>query len=318
MEENGAAPRGATVRFALGHVRKEKGHAMIQTTNAARGAAFMLAAGASFALINIAVQGATMKAGAGSTAVAFWQYLIALVFYIPWVLRHHRAALATGHKPLHVLRVVLAAIGVQFWIAGLAHVPIWQAIALIMLSPFFVTLGAGLLLGERVTPIRWVAVIAGIFGGAIILEPWSDSFLITALLPVAAAAFWAAHSLMTKRLTGVDSPETLTIYLLILLTPINAALAFGSGFGLPNASLWMVAAAGLLTAAAQHFLVRAYSLADAAFLQPFDHLKLPLNVVLGFLAFGFLPTGSMWLGTGIIMAALFLLLRDETRRAQPA
>ena len=75
----------------------------------------------------------------------------------------------------------------------------------------------------------------------------------------------------------------------------------------------MVIGAGLLTALAQHVLVQAYSMADAAFLQPFDHLKLPFNVVLGFIAFGFLPSGSMWLGTAIILGASFYLLHQERR-----
>lgn len=288
---------------------------MIHQNQAAKGAAFMIAAGASFALVNTAVQMATMSAGAASTSVAFWQYLIALAFYLPWIYRNRASVMTSRHKTLQVVRVVLAAVGVQLWVSGLAYVPIWQAIALIMLSPFFVTAGAGLLLRENVTATRWFAVIAGIIGGAIILEPWSDAFQVTALLPVAAAGFWAASSLVTKRLTREDSAETLTLYLLVLLTPINAVLAFGSGFALPVNAIWVVVAAGLLTAAAQHMLVRAYGMADAAFLQPFDHLKLPLNVLLGFLVFGFLPSGIMWLGSAIIIGASFYLLRDESKMA---
>ncbi len=288
---------------------------MIHLNQTTKGAAFMIAAGASFALVNIAVQQATMGAGAASTSVAFWQYLIALGFYIPWILRNRKFVTTSRHKVLQVVRVVLAAIGVQLWVSGLAYVPIWQAIALIMLSPFFVTAGAGLLLRETVTPTRWFAVIAGIVGGAIILEPWSDAFQMAALLPVGAAAFWASSSLITKRLTREDSAETLTLYLLVLLTPINTALAFSSGFALPTGAIWVVVGAGLLTAAAQHLLVKAYSMADAAFLQPFDHLKLPLNVLLGFLVFGFLPTGIMWLGSAIIIGASFYLLRDESKAA---
>ncbi|WP_300512652.1 DMT family transporter [Aliiroseovarius sp.] len=281
-------------------------------------ATLMVAAGASFALVNTALQAATMLHGAASPAVTFWQYLIALGFYIPWINRHRLAVLRTRQAGLHVLRVGLAALGVQLWVWGLAHVPIWQAIALIMLSPFFVTSGAGLLLGEQVTPQRWGAVLLGILGGAIILEPWSDRFQLTALLPIAAAAFWAAASVVTKYLTREDGPETVTIYLLILLTPINFALAAGTGFSLPQSALWFVVGAGLLTALAQHVLVRAYSLADAAFLQPFDHLKLPLNVALGFVAFGFAPTGSMWLGTAVILGASLFLLNRESRAARPA
>lgn len=280
----------------------------------AKAAGLMVLAGACFALVNTALQGATMKLGASAPAVTFWQYLVALGFYLPWVFRHRAAAMKTGQVWLHVLRVALAAGGVQLWTLGLAYVPIWQAIALILLSPFFVTLGAGLVLREQVSVHRWGAVVLGIIGGAIILEPWSDRFQLSALLPVGAAALWAASSVVTKFLTHKDSAETVTIYLLILLSPINAALALGTGFALPPQAIWLVVGAGLLTALAQHVLVRAYSLADAAFLQPFDHVKLVFNVLLGFVVFGFLPTGSMWLGTAIILAASFYLLEQERRQ----
>ena len=283
-------------------------------TTPVKAAGLMVLAGTSFAVVNTALQGATMKMGASAPSVTFWQYLIALGFYLPWVFRHRTAVMKTGQVWLHILRVVLAAGGVQLWTLGLAHVPIWQAIALILLSPFFVTLGAGLILRETVSIHRWGAVILGILGGAIILEPWSDRFELVALLPVGAAALWAASSVVTKFLTRADGPETVTIYLLVLLSPINAALALGSGFAIPTGAIWLVVAAGLLTALAQHVLVRAYSLADAAFLQPFDHLKLVFNVVLGFVVFGFLPTGSMWLGTAIILAASFFLLEQERRQ----
>jgi drug/metabolite transporter (DMT)-like permease len=283
----------------------------------ARAAGLMVAAGLMFALVNTALQGATMKAGAGSTTVAFWQYLIALVFFAPWIWQNRLAVLATNQLGLHVFRVALGAIGVQLWVMGLAQVPIWQAIALILLSPFFVTLGAGLVLRETVTPARWGAVIIGMVGGAIILEPWSDRFQLAALLPIGAAAFWAASSVATKHLTREDGAATITIYLLLLLTPINFALAVGPGFTLPTAAIWMVLAAGVLSAAAQFALARAYTLADAAFLQPFDHLKLPLNVALGLAVFGFAPAGSMWIGAAIIIAASVWLLRKESAGTSP-
>ena len=197
---------------------------------------------------------------------------------------------------------------------GLSSVPIWQAIALLMTSPFFVTIGAGLVLGEPVTRDRWLAVIAGFMGGMIILAPWADDFSYAALYPVGAAVLWALATLVTKFLTRSDSADTLTLYLLLLLTPINAALAFQGGFALTGTTaIWLVIGAGVLTATAQYALVRAYSVADAAYLQPFDHLKLPFNVVLGFVVFGFAPEGSMWLGTLIIFAASAFLLSREAR-----
>ena len=280
------------------------------------GAALMVGAGALFAGVNTLIQIGAMRMGLASATITFWQYAIALLAVLPWQ-RDLGPALRSRRLPAHVLRVALAVGGVQLWALGLAHVPIWQAIALIMLSPFFVTLGAGLVLAERVTATRWLAVAAGFLGGMVILAPWSDGFTPWALAPVGAAALWAGSSLLTKRLTATESPATLTLYLLLLLTPLNAALALlpaAGGLGLPGApALALLAAAGLMTAAAQYALARAYATADAAFLQPFDHVKLPLNVGLGLAVFGFVPPGSLWLGAALIVGASLWLLADETR-----
>ena len=277
-------------------------------TGAVLGPLYFVAAGALFAGANTAVQGAGMLHGVPSPTIAFWQYAIALVVVLPTV---WRTSWHTGQFGWHVLRVVLAAIGVQLWVAGLAVVPIWQAVALILTSPLFVTLGAGLFLRERLTRTRILAVVVGACGGALILAPWTDSFTVSALLPVGAAAFWAASSLVAKRLTRSEAASTLTLYLLVLLVPVNGLAAVGSGFVVAYDAIWLVIFYGLLLAAAQYLLVRAYAVADAAYLQPFDHLKLPLNVGLGVIVFGFAPPGLMWIGAGVIIAASAWVMREE-------
>lgn len=280
---------------------------------AAAGAFFMIAAGALFGLVNTLLQYGTMIYGIAPATLAFWQYLIAFLFSLPWLRTNGLAALRTRALGWHLLRVGFAAAGVQLWVAGLAHVPIWQAIALILLSPIFVTVGATTYLGETATIQRWTAVAVGLAGGMVILAPWSDSFSLYALLPVAAAAFWAATSVLTKRLTRRETPESLTVYLLLLLTPVNAAVAWGDGFGLDfGAAGVLLVSVGLLTTLAQYAIARAYSLADAAFLQPFDNVKLLFNVGLGALVFGYFPPGAMWLGALLIIGASSWLLAQES------
>lgn len=282
------------------------------------GAALMVSAGALFALVNTLLQYGTMTLGVGAAPLTFWQYLIALGFGLPFLARFGLGALRTAQMPAHLLRVALATGGVQLWTASLAHVPIWQAIALIMLSPFFVTIGAALALGERTPAPRWIALAVGFTGGLIVLAPWSDRFTVHALLPVGAAALWAMASLMTKRLTASEGPDRLTAWLLILLTPINLALAGGEVTALPASALPVIVGAGLLTAAAQYLLARAYARADAGYLQPFDYLKLPLNIALGIVAFGFVPPGRLWLGAALIVGASVWLVRTEAEGADGA
>lgn len=285
--------------------------------NPAVAAAFyMVAAGAAFAVVNTSVQAATMVHGMASSSAAFWQYLIALLCGLPWIVRIGFGVLRTDRLLAHLLRVAFAAAGVQFWVAGLASVPIWQAIALIMTSPFFVTLGAGLFLAERIGPQRWLATGLGFVGGMIILAPWSDQFTSASLYPVAAAILWAATSLITKRLTRHESSETITLYLLLLLTPINAVLAGTSGgFAIPGTeALLLIVGAGVMLVLAQYLIVRAYASADAAYVQPFDHLKLPLNVLAGWIVFGFVPGGNLWLGSLLIVAASVYITHREAQR----
>ncbi len=281
------------------------------------GALFMIAAGVAFAGVNTLEQIATTRLGIPAPTAAFLQYAVALVAVLPWALRHGLPSLRTRRPFLQAFRVLLAALGVQAWVAGLAHgVPIGQAVALVMTSPFVVTLGAGLLLGERVSAERWLAVTAGFVGGLIILDPFSASFTAASLYPLAAAVLWAGVSLMQKRLLAEDSPEAVAAWLLLMLAPVNLLLALPAGLAMPSASGWItIIAVGVLTAAAQALLTLAYARADAAYVQPFDHVKLPLNVLAGWIAFGWLPPSRLWLGAALIVGASMFLLWRESRTA---
>jgi len=283
------------------------------------GAIWMVLAGVAFALLNVVTQWLAMRLGVASTAVAFWQYAFALVLSLPLLRKLGLGALRTKRPIYHLVRVALAALGVQAWVASLAHVPIWQAIALVMTSPFFVIVGARIFLHEKVGAARWLATSIGFAGVMIILQPWSDTFTPYALLPIAAALLWGVASLMMKRLTTQERPETITVWLLLLLTPINGALALGAGAGLAlpsGTALLLFLGAGLLTVAGQHLLTLAYSVADAAYVQPFDDLKLPLNVLAGWIFFGYAPAGYLWLGAAMILGASLFMLTHELRQSK--
>ena len=254
-----------------------------------------------------------------STQVAFHQYLIALICLLPWLVRHGlRQSLMTNQFRLHLLRVLLAVIGIQLWLWALAYpVPIWQGIALLMTSPLFATLGSALLLKEQVSRARILATLAGFAGAMLILAPWTDEFNWASLLPVAAALFWAGYSLMVRYQAANESSHTIVVYLLIFSTPFNVMLALPE-WQWPSESQWLlVAASGVLTALAQMSIARAYSVAEASFVQPFDFAKLPMNVLAGWLVFGWAPPGRLWLGAAIIIGAITLLTHLEQRAHKP-
>lgn len=278
----------------------------------------MLIAGLAFAIVNSLAQVASINYGLSSTTVALVQYAIALVVILPYLSTLGiRYSLRTEHLSMHIFRVFLSVIGIQLWLWALAYpVPIWQGIALLMTSPLFATIGSGLFLKEKVGTARWAATLTGFVGAMIILEPWADDFNWASLLPVGAAFFWACYSLMVKKLSAHDSPSTMVVYLLVLITPFNLLLALPDWQTPQGSTLWLILLfAGAMTALAQWAIVKAYAVADASFVQPFDHAKLPLNVLAGWLVFGWAPPGRLWLGAAIIIASVAFITHWETKKS---
>ncbi|GAB5428502.1 MAG: DMT family transporter [Devosia indica] len=312
---------------------------------ATSGALFMLVASIAFAGTN------TLQSilptpieyggfGMSSTGMAFWQYLIASVLALPLILRIGLSNLKTRHPLAHEVRAFVSALGVHVFVYGFASgVPIWQMVTLLATGPLFIVLGSTLFLGERASTARIVAALAGFVGAIIVSGVGTESLGWQALIPITAAALWAGTDVLTKYLTRQgESPETLTVSLLVLMTPnhmaillvanalsgvLPTAMAPGFPFALPDITgLWLLLLLGALTAAAQYLLAFAYRAADAVYLQPFGDLKVPLSGLVGWVALGQVPSIWFWPGAALIVGASVFIYwienRQEPASLQPA
>ena len=278
-----------------------------------RGAAFMVLAGVAFAAANAITWTVTYKMGFKPQSDAFWQYAIATLFSLPFIWRQRVARMKTEQPWLHGLRIVLSVLGVQAFTQAFATgMAPWHVVALVMTSPFFVLIGAALLLRERVGANRWLAALIGFSGAMILLRPWEGALTLTTLYPITAAICWGGASLITKRLTATEPQTAITIWLLLLLTPVNGLFSLHAGFEVPTGSvLGLLILGGAIMYTAQHFLTLAYASADAGFVQPFDDLKLFSNIAVSWLVLGFAPEGAYWLGVALILAGSMYLLWSE-------
>ncbi len=312
---------------------------------ATSGALFMLVASIAFAGTNTLQSILPTPAeyggfGMSSTGMAFWQYLIASVLALPLILRIGLSNLKTRHPLAHEVRAFVSALGVHVFVYGFASgVPIWQMVTLLATGPLFIVLGSTLFLGERASTARIVAALAGFVGAIIVSGVGTESLGWQALIPITAAALWAATDVLTKFLTRKgESPETLTVSLLVLMTPnhlaillvanalsgvLPTALAPGFPFALPDMTgIWLLLLLGALTAAAQYLLAFAYRAADAVYLQPFGDLKVPLSGLVGWVALGQVPSIWFWPGAALIVGASVFIYwienREEPASLQPA
>jgi len=313
-------------------------------STAATGAAFMLVAAAAFAGSNLlqSVLPTPVEYGGygmSSTGMAFWQYVIAAILSLPLILRIGVSNLRTSHPLAHEIRAFVSALGVHVFVYGFATgVPIWQMVTLLATGPLFIILGTTLFLGERASVARIAAAVVGFVGAIIISGVGAEGLGWQALVPVVAALLWAITDILTKYLAlKGESPETLTVSLLVLVTPNHLvillavwALGFAAPgllpagladnvFALPSGTaLWLLALLGALTAAAQYLLAYAYKVADAAYLQPFGDSKVPLSGLIGWLILGQIPSVWFWPGAALIIAASAFIFWVESRGRSPS
>jgi drug/metabolite transporter (DMT)-like permease len=307
-------------------------------TSATAGAIFMLAASLAFAGSNTlqSVLPTPIEYGGfgmSSTGMAFWQYVIASILALPIILRIGFKSLRTSHPLAHEIRAFASALGVHVFVYGFASgVPIWQMVTLLATGPLFIILGSTLFLGEKASTARIGAALMGFAGAIIVSGVGADGVTWQTFVPILAAALWATTDILTKYLTQKgESPETLTISLLVLITPNHLAILLlvtlfswvlpaGAAPGFPLAlpsgtGLLLLLLLGALTAAAQYLLSFAYRAADATFLQPFGDLKVPLGAIVGWVVLGQVPSIWFWPGAAlIILASLFLYLVEGRDR----
>lgn len=307
---------------------------------ATAGAAFMLIASVAFAGANTLQSVLPTPAewggfGMSSTGMAFWQYLIASVLALPLILRIGLKNLRTTHPFAHEMRAFVSALGVHVFVYGYASgVPIWQMVTLLATGPLFIILGSALFLGEKVSGPRLLAALIGFVGAIVVSGVGTESIGWQALIPITASALWAGTDVLTKYLTRKgESPETLTISLLVLMTPnhlaillvVNAfagvlpmGMAPGFPFALPEGlGLMLLLLLGALTAIAQYVLAFAYKVADATYLQPFGDVKVPLSGMVGWVALGQVPSVWFWPGAALIIGASAYIFWVESRDTTP-
>lgn len=315
-------------------------HVSSSANTAATGAAFMLVAAVAFAGTNVlqSVLPTPVEYGGfgmASTGMAFWQYLIAGILSLPLILRIGLDKLRTSQPLAHEIRAFASALGVHVFVYGFASgVPIWQMVTLLATGPLFIILGSTLFLGERASSARIGAALVGFVGAIIISGVSTEGLGWSTLVPVIAAALWATTDVLTKYLAlKGESPETLTVSLLVLMTPnhllillavttfgwlapslLPAGVATGFPFALPTGDgLWLLALLGVLTGAAQYLMAYAYKVADATYLQPFGDSKVPLSGLLGWVLLGQVPSVWFWPGAALIVAASVFIYWVESR-----
>ena len=242
---------------------------------------------------------------------AFFRNFFGLAFMLPWLFRTGMGGLRTSQLKLYVFRTTLGLISMLCWFTALAMLPLSQAVALSFTAPLFATMGAALFLHEKVRGRRWAATIIGFAGVLIIARPEAVGVSLGVALAIGSSVLSAAITLIVKRLSRTESSSAIVTYMVLIMTPMSLVPAL-LVWQWPALTVWpYLVATGMFGTAGHLCWVRAFRMADASAVLPFDYGRMLFAAIIGYFAFSEIPDRYTWIGSGIIAAASFYIAHRE-------
>ncbi len=244
-------------------------------------------------------------------AIVVWRNFIGLLWLLPMLLLTP-GLLRTERLPGHVRRATSGIIATFATFYAVANAPMANVLAVNYTAPLFATIGAVLFLGERVRWVRGLALAVGFVGMLLVLRPGVTEMTPGLWAAVVSALATAFSLIAIKALTGVDDARAVAAWSFILTTPVSMLIALPF-WAWPSPQLWpILVGLGACAASGQIALSKAFSLADASAVMPYDFVRFGLITLAGILLFGERYDVLTIVGGAIILSAsITLALRER-------
>lgn len=280
-----------------------------------RGALLVTLAAAGFTVV-WALAKSLADAGMHPFQISLCRAVLSLGFLLPFLVRGKAARFRTAHPWLHFARACSGAVAMLFGFYALMRLPLAEVTALSFTTPLFTVLFAALILREVVGWRRWGAVAVGFIGMLIVVQPGAAAFQLDALYAVGSAMLIAFSITLVKRFPASESQTVLLFYVLIA-SILVCALPAAEVWRDPSPIEWlMLAAIGGLGLGAHALFIMGFRTGESSFVAPFDYTKLLFAMIIGFIAFGELPSRATLVGAGVLIGSSLYIARRETRLAR--
>ena len=216
----------------------------------------------------------------------------------------------------HVIsRTIADLFGALSFTSAMVLIPMSLLASILQATPLFVTLGAAILLGEKVGWRRWSAIFIGFLGVIIILQPGYGSFQLASLLGLAAVLCLALRDVVTRDMATEIPTLTVTFY---------ACLAMGSAgfiaypfFGPPimptSYEAIILICAAIIGLTGYFLLVLATRKGDVSVIAPFRYSRLLFSLGLASLILGEKLTLPILLGGLLVVSSGIYTFGRERR-----
>ena len=256
-------------------------------------------------------------AGLPAMQLAFMRYLVAFLLSVGRGMQHGTVFEWQDRRvmSLVLLRGALLVLATAFNFMALGYLPLSVTSSILNSAPIILTALAVPLLGERVGPFRWAAVIVGFIGVLIVIRPFGEAFHWATLLMVVNAIAMALFAILTRLLSGRVATQTMQVYMGALGTGVLLIPAVLTWQSPTTPAAWMLLfAIGVFAWVGHEIYGRAHAFAEASVLIPFNYSFIIYLTLAGLVVFGDVPDALVLLGAAIIIGSGLVIWWRETRR----
>ncbi|WP_394154287.1 DMT family transporter [Loktanella salsilacus] len=221
-------------------------------------------------------------------------------------------------RPMRI-RAVFEVTGRLFYVLAIAMIPLSAATVILQATPLVVVAGAAIVFGETVGWRRWTAIVVGLIGVIIIIQPGTDSFSVLSLLAIIGMFGFAGRDLASRAAPASIGTLRLGFYGFCAVILAGSLYTLWQGADLirpaPLATLSLLGAvaAGV---AAYASLMKAMRTGDVSAVTPFRYTRLLFGIGMGTLLFGERLTAATWAGSAlIVLSGLFIMWRGKQAAA---
>ena len=190
--------------------------------------------------------------------------------------------------------------------------PLAQTYAILFASPLLITILAIPVLGETVRLRRWLAVIVGLTGVMVVLQPGATELTLGHAAALTAAVGGSIASIIVRRIGADERPVVMLLYPMVAnFVVMGAALAFVY-IPMPIEHLGLVALVAAFAWTAGRCIIVAYQSGEAAIIAPMQYSQIIWATLYGALFFDETIGRPTLIGAGIIIVSgLYIVLRES-------
>ena len=267
------------------------------------------------------------------TLFSRFTYSLPILFILAFIARRSLLFQINNWKNI-ALRSFFGFVTMIMVFSSLQLIPIGLTTALAQSSAIYVTLLSPFVLGEKIGLIRWTAVIAGLIGVFLMINPisiineTSDLSAFGIYLAFGSAVTHAALAIILRKIGKTEHHATTALIhnLVTTLVITFTIVFFGTKFygktgeyGLeilitPNNLLYTLVSLGIIGSFVQYLMAQSYKYAEATILVTLRYLAIPLATLFGFIIWNEIPTINQVIGGLVVIGSCLLITYREIKK----